>query len=57
MPEQLSGHVRSAPVAACDIRELVTTLRESEVNPQVEQNIERSGGSAIDTRTTSHPVT
>lgn len=40
---------------AYDTREFVRQTRELNVTPHVAQNIERSGGSAINARTTRHP--
>jgi transposase len=50
---------RSAPMSvgadkAYDTRDFVTTVREMEIRPHVAQNLNRSGGSAIDNRTTRH---
>jgi len=50
---------RSAPMSvgadkAYDTRDFVTTIREMEIRPHVAQNIKRTGGSAIDNRTTRH---
>ena len=39
---------------AYDTRDFVTTLRDMGVRPHVSQNLKRSGGSAIDQRTTRH---
>jgi transposase len=39
---------------AYDTRDLVSILREMNVRPHVAQNVNRSGGSAIDERTTRH---
>jgi transposase len=39
---------------AYDTRDFVTTVREMEIRPHVAQNATRSGGSAIDARTTRH---
>jgi transposase len=39
---------------AYDTRDFVTTIREMEIRPHVAQNIKRTGGSAIDNRTTRH---
>ena len=39
---------------AYDTRDLVKTVRDMEIRPHVTQNIHRSGGSAIDARTTRH---
>jgi len=40
---------------ACDTKGFVTACREIKVTPHVAQNLERSGGSAIDGRKTRHP--
>jgi IS5 family transposase len=39
---------------AYDTRDFVDTIREMEIRPHVAQNAKRSGGSAIDRRTTRH---
>jgi hypothetical protein len=39
---------------AYDTREFVATLREMDIRPHVAQNVQRSGGSAIDRRTSRH---
>jgi transposase len=39
---------------AYDTRDFVATIREMEIRPHVAQNIKRTGGSAIDARTTRH---
>lgn len=39
---------------AYDTRTFVTTIRELQIRPHVAQNIKRSGGSAINSRTTRH---
>jgi len=39
---------------AYDTRDFVQTVRAMQVTPQVSQNLKRSGGSAIDARTTRH---
>ena len=39
---------------ACDTRDFVQTVRVMQVTPHVSQNVKRSGGSAIDARTTRH---
>jgi transposase len=39
---------------AYDTRDFVRTVREMEVRPHIAQNVKRSGGSAIDRRTTRH---
>ncbi len=39
---------------AYDTRDFVKTIREMEIRPHVTQNVRRSGGSAIDGRTTRH---
>lgn len=51
--------LRPAPMSvgadkAYDTRDFVKTVRELGVRPHVSQNIKRSGGSAIDARTTRH---
>jgi transposase len=50
---------RSTPMSlgadkAYDTRDFVDTLREMDVRPHVAQNVKRTGGSAIDGRTTRH---
>jgi hypothetical protein len=40
---------------AYDTRDFVTTLRAMNIRPHVAQNLKRSGGSALDARTTRHP--
>jgi transposase len=39
---------------AYDTRDFVTTVREMAIRPHVAQNVNRNGGSAIDSRTTRH---
>ena len=39
---------------AYDTRDFVNTVREMQMRPHVAQNVKRSGGSAIDSRTTRH---
>jgi transposase len=50
---------RRAPMSvgadkAYDTRDFVATIREMEIRPHVTQNLKRTGGSAIDSRTTRH---
>ena len=50
---------RSGPMSvgadkAYDTRDFVRTLREMNIRPHVSQNLNRPGGSAIDSRTTRH---
>jgi transposase len=50
---------RSGPMSvgadkAYDTRDFVQTLREMNIRPHVTQNVNRAGGSAIDSRTTQH---
>jgi transposase len=40
---------------AYDTRDFVQTIREMNIRPHVAQNVNRTGGSAIDSRTTRHP--
>lgn len=50
-------HARTATLGAdkgYDTRDFVQVMREMEVRPHVTQNVNRPGGSAIDTRTTRH---
>jgi len=56
MLEQIPGEQRVTVGAdkAYDTREFVAECRNMKVTPQVAQNIKRSGGSAIDARTTRH---
>jgi hypothetical protein len=50
-----SGRVMSVGAdKAYDTRDFVQTVREMEIRPHVAQNLARSGGSAIDCRTTRH---
>jgi len=48
------GRISVAADKAYDTRDFVTTLRAMGVRPHVAQNLKRSGGSAIDERTTRH---
>jgi transposase len=56
MLEQLPGEKRVTVGAdkAYDTKEFVAECRNMQVTPQVAQNLKRSGGSAIDERTTRH---
>jgi Transposase DDE domain len=48
------GRVTLAADKGYDTRELVAEMRAMNVTPHVAQNVKRSGGSAIDRRTTHH---
>jgi transposase len=50
------GRVTLAADKGYDTRELVAEMRAMNVTPHVAQNVKRSGGSAIDRRTTHHAV-
>ena len=50
-----SGRATLAADKAYDTRDMVAELRGMNVTPHVAQNTKRSGGSAIDERTTRHP--
>lgn len=56
MAERIEGTERATLAAdkAYDTRDMVANLRGLNVTPHVAQNIKRSGGSAIDERTTRH---
>jgi hypothetical protein len=51
----LGGAMSVGTDKAYDTRDFVATVREMEIRPHVAQNSKRSGGSAIDSRTTRHP--
>jgi transposase len=57
MIEQISGAARCTVAAdrAYDTRDFVGRMRELHATPHVAQHFTRSGGSAIDERTTRHP--
>ncbi len=50
----LRGPMSVGADKAYDTRDLVQTLREMDIRPHVAQNTKRSGGSAIDGRTSRH---
>src|ERR1019366_1965517 len=56
MAERIAGTKRVTVAAdkGYDTRELVAEMRAMNVTPHVAQNVKRSGGSAIDGRTTNH---
>ncbi len=53
--QRRSGAMSLGADKAYDTRDFVETLRAMGVRPHVSQNVNRSGGSAIDKRTTRHP--
>ncbi len=52
--QQRQGAISVGADKAYDTRDFVETVRELNIRPHVAQNIKRSGGSAIDARTTRH---